>query len=135
MIIPLRYYRNHGHFKGLLITLKISFIRFILLPLNFFFPKKVKESLTFNISYPRLKEDEKGKNLCISCGVCVNLCPTNAIELETNNNVTIDFSTLTTLKGPTPKKFEINKDKCVHCKLCINICPVQALTNDFSQDL
>lgn len=132
MIIPLRYYRNHGYLKGLYIALKMSFVRFVFLPINFFFPKKVKESLSFNISYPRLKENEKGKNICISCGVCAEVCPTNAIKIETDKNKTVDFIELT---GPAPKEFEIIKDKCVHCKLCINICPVQALTNDFSQDL
>lgn len=132
MIIPLRYYRNHGYIKGLYITLKLSLAQFVFFPINFFFQKKVKESFNFDISFPRLKENEKGKNICISCGLCKELCPTRAIKIETESNVSIDFNSL---KGPVPKEFDIIKDKCVHCKLCINICPVQALTNDFSQDL
>tara|TARA_B100001971_G_scaffold215192_1_gene259839 strand:- start:91654 stop:92052 length:399 start_codon:yes stop_codon:yes gene_type:complete len=132
MIIPLRYYRNHGYLKGLWIAFKISFFRLILLPFNLFIPSKVKETLKFNVSFPRLKEDEKGKNQCISCGICKEVCPTNAIEIETKGNVSINLENLT---GKTPDKFEIKKAACVHCRLCINICPVQALTNDFSQNL
>lgn len=132
MIIPLKYYRNHGYLKGLSIAFRISFTRLMLLPINLIFNTKAKEILKFNISFPRLKEDEKGINQCISCGLCVDMCPTKAIKIETKKNVSIDLVNLT---GVKPQKFEILKDSCVHCRLCINICPVQALTNDFSQDM
>jgi len=45
--------------------------------------------------------------LCTECGTCVDICPTNAIQL-----------------GPVPIK---NKKLCTGCCGCINVCPVRAL--------
>jgi len=45
--------------------------------------------------------------LCTQCGTCMNICPTNAIQLN-----------------PFPK---ITKKNCTGCCGCINICPVRAL--------
>ena len=43
-------------------------------------------------------------NECIHCGVCVDNCPVNALEMI-NNKVVWD------------------KDKCVNCDTCIKVCP------------
>ena len=46
----------------------------------------------------------KEKNLCCGCGLCVAICPVNAIDY---------------LEGT----FEINEDLCIHCGLCYSACP------------
>ncbi|MGM0509436.1 MAG: Coenzyme F420 hydrogenase/dehydrogenase, beta subunit C-terminal domain, partial [Fusobacteriota bacterium] len=46
--------------------------------------------------------------ICLGCGACETICPTNAIKIKIENNVY------------QPK---VEKDKCIQCKKCINICP------------
>jgi len=47
---------------------------------------------------------------CISCGICINNCPVNAISFDEN------------------QKAKINQEKCISCSKCIGICPVNAVT-------
>jgi ferredoxin len=46
--------------------------------------------------------------LCLYCGACVAVCPSNAIFLGNS-------------------ALSINPDACTVCKLCIQACPVRAL--------
>ena len=48
------------------------------------------------------------KNECNRCGTCVNLCPTENIEIE-----------------DIPRF----KDKCIFCLRCVSYCPQQAMSN------
>jgi ferredoxin len=45
---------------------------------------------------------------CISCGVCVDECPTDAIKEEDD-------------------KYIIDEDACVDCAACVAVCPVDAI--------
>ena len=45
---------------------------------------------------------------CQSCGVCINICPTNALEM-------ID------------DKVNCNQEDCINCRECESICPVNAI--------
>jgi len=132
MIVPLKYYKSHGVLKGLFILIKISISQLLMFPFLVFLSSKRKEVLNFEVSYPRLKEDEKGKNICISCKLCSKICPTDAITIKASKNSQVDMTTLT---GDSPESFIINHIDCVQCRLCISICPVSALTKDFAQEL
>ena len=46
----------------------------------------------------------KDKNLCCGCGLCVSICPVNAIDYTGDN-------------------FEIDDDLCISCGLCYSACP------------
>lgn len=67
-------------------------------------------------------------NMCIGCGICTSLCPTNALEIEFNQN------------GEYNSKLTGN---CLDsCSLCLDICPFndnknenQLAENIFSDDL
>ena len=48
----------------------------------------------------------KGDSKCISCGICVKICPTDAIDVN------------------TPRKTD--KKKCITCTACITACPEKA---------
>ncbi|MFW9771295.1 MAG: coenzyme F420 hydrogenase/dehydrogenase beta subunit N-terminal domain-containing protein, partial [Candidatus Thorarchaeota archaeon] len=46
----------------------------------------------------------KDSNLCCGCGLCVSVCPVNAIDYVEDN-------------------FKLNKDLCIKCGLCYSACP------------
>ncbi|MFW9949984.1 MAG: 4Fe-4S binding protein, partial [Candidatus Thorarchaeota archaeon] len=46
----------------------------------------------------------KEKNLCCGCGLCVAVCPVNAIDY-------------------TEGTFEIDEESCIECGLCFSACP------------
>ena len=48
------------------------------------------------------------ENICISCGLCIDICPTKTIYFD-------------------DKKPKWNKNTCVQCSACINRCPVRAV--------
>jgi anaerobic sulfite reductase subunit C len=50
------------------------------------------------------------KATCTACKLCLNICPTNAIDQEGDN-------------------FVLDGDKCILCGLCINNCPSSAWTS------
>jgi len=79
---------------------------------------------TFTIKFPFFmlepKERTVGRHLldanaCISCGLCVNICPSKAIRLVGKGKF-----------GGLP---EIDYGKCVFCELCVWICPENAIKN------
>ncbi|MBN1363494.1 MAG: 4Fe-4S binding protein [Syntrophaceae bacterium] len=48
------------------------------------------------------------KEKCVGCGVCVNVCPQEAISIVDN-------------------KARIDADKCVDCGRCVQVCPQGAI--------
>lgn len=59
------------------------------------------------------------KGLCIGCGTCVGVCPTDAVEIKINKR---GFY--------TPK---INEKKCTDCDLCSKVCPQINKTKNFDE--
>jgi len=51
----------------------------------------------------------KISDACVSCGVCVNDCPVDAIAEGAG-------------------RYEINADTCIDCGACVPSCPVDAIT-------
>ena len=47
-------------------------------------------------------------DLCAGCGVCVNSCPVDAIDMSTG-------------------KAEINQNRCINCGRCFSACPQEAI--------
>lgn len=52
------------------------------------------------------------RNKCIGCGMCIKVCPANAIERSPED----------------AKKIIIHNDRCCFCAQCNDICPVDALS-------
>jgi len=75
------------------------------------------------------------KKLCVSCGLCKAICPTDAVKLRIKKEKI-------KLNDDKSKKFSyickysihyIDMGKCVSCGLCVNVCPkdVISFTKEF----
>lgn len=59
-------------------------------------------------------------NTCISCNMCVKVCPVDCISLEA-------------VRGADKKmvlvSYDINIGRCMYCGLCVEVCPPKSLTH------
>jgi heterodisulfide reductase subunit A len=62
---------------------------------------------------PEISEIEVNKDLCSGCGVCVAVCPYDAVRLE---------------KSDAGLVAVIDDLKCKRCGLCMTACPAGAIT-------
>ncbi|GAB6169803.1 hypothetical protein JCM1393_22630 [Clostridium carnis] len=60
-----------------------------------------------------MKKSKVKENFCVSCGTCIENCPTTALKFNTKGVAAVD------------------KDKCVGCKLCSNLCRSNAISMEF----
>ncbi len=56
----------------------------------------------------------RDENRCTDCGVCVPICPTQALVVDS-----------------VTRKVHFNNDKCIACELCIKACPLRAMEVHF----
>jgi L-aspartate semialdehyde sulfurtransferase ferredoxin len=62
-----------------------------------------------------LSEDiVRNSDKCTDCGVCVTVCPAQALVVD-----------------PATRKVIFHEDKCIACELCIKICPTHAMEVHF----
>jgi len=59
---------------------------------------------------PLSKDVRRDEDKCTHCGLCVEICPTEAFVLDRKT-----------------RKVDFYKDKCIACELCIKICPPRAM--------
>jgi 4Fe-4S ferredoxin len=60
------------------------------------------------------------KNKCTGCGVCMEICPREAIEAAKTPK--------TTGENAQPPTVTIKEEKCAYCGICETLCPFGALT-------
>jgi len=63
---------------------------------------------------PLSKDIKRNEERCTHCGVCVPLCPTNALIYDVKTH-RVDF----------------HDNKCIACEICIKACPVRAMRIHF----
>lgn len=104
----------------------IDIIKGLAKTLQYFFKKKV------TIQYPHekgpistkfrgehaLRRYPSGEERCIACKLCENVCPAQAISIESEEKE--DGSRRTT-------RYDIDMTKCIYCGLCQEACPVDAI--------
>jgi NADH-quinone oxidoreductase chain I len=106
MIIPL--------LKGLAFTLGRFFSR----PITIQYPEqKVPPAERWRgIQY--FEKDEKGRTKCVACGLCMAVCPSQCIYIETAEDE----------EGRRyPLTYELDALRCIFCGYCEEACPVSAI--------
>jgi L-aspartate semialdehyde sulfurtransferase ferredoxin len=53
------------------------------------------------------------ENICVDCGLCTGVCPTEALTLN-----------------PDTYKLKFERSRCIVCEQCIPTCPVQAISTN-----
>ena len=53
------------------------------------------------------------ENLCVDCGLCTGVCPTEALTLD-----------------PDTFRLKFSRSRCVVCEQCIPTCPVEAISTN-----
>lgn len=91
-----------------------------------------------------LPHPETGREKCVGCGLCPQICPVDAITIGVIEDEKPDANHFDEwqpfehyyYKGldptdPDAKKFSyfyhINETRCLYCGLCVEVCPVEAL--------
>jgi len=58
---------------------------------------------------------ELDKNLCSGCDACINLCPTDALQLNRDEE-------------NTPLQYQLNPASCNGCGICVSVCESKAIS-------
>lgn len=106
MILPL--------LKGLMLTLS----RFFSKPITVQYPEeKIPPAPRWRgIHY--FEQDERGKTKCVACGLCMIVCPSRCIYIETGEDE----------EGRrVPLRYELDASRCIYCGYCEEACPVGAI--------
>jgi NADH-quinone oxidoreductase subunit I len=106
MIIPI--------LKGLALTLSRFFSR----PITIQYPEqKVPPAPRWRgIQY--FETDEQGRTKCVACGLCMAVCPSQCITIETAEDE----------QGRRyPLTYELDATRCIFCGYCEEACPVNAI--------
>lgn len=60
---------------------------------------------------PLSKDIRRNDERCTQCGVCVTICPTEALFIPDRETMVVEFDV----------------DKCTGCELCVSACPPRAM--------
>lgn len=53
------------------------------------------------------------EDLCINCGLCTSVCPTDALSITDDDML------------------EFDREKCVACQMCVTACPMRAMSVNY----
>ena len=65
--------------------------------------------------------------LCILCGLCVDVCPPNCITIARADALGLGVASQSVLL--------LDEDLCIRCGLCVNRCPPGALSMVHAKEL
>ena len=79
------------------------------------FDKGIEYLQSCGVKIQPLSQDVvRNESKCTDCGVCVPICPTNALVVD-----------------PQTRKVIFHNKKCIACELCVKICPTRAMEVKF----
>jgi len=106
MIIPM--------LKGLMLTLN----RFFSKPITTQYPEEKIPPALRRRGIHYFEKDERGKTKCVACGLCMIVCPSKCISIETAEDE----------EGRrVPLTYELDASRCIYCGFCEEACPVGAI--------
>ncbi len=100
--------------KGMCYTLRQLFTK----PITIEYPEQKREVSKRWRGLHRLKTNDKGNLKCVACGLCVTICPPDAIKVVPYED-----------EGGRryPKEFIIDEIRCIFCGFCAEACPMDAI--------
>lgn len=100
--------------KGMCYTLRQLFTK----PITIEYPEQKREVSKRWRGLHRLKTNDKGDLKCVACGLCVTICPPDAIKVVPYED-----------EGGRryPKEFIIDELRCIFCGFCAEACPMDAI--------
>jgi NADH-quinone oxidoreductase subunit I len=87
------------------------------------YPEVKKELAARHRSLHRLMRREDGKPRCVSCLLCVTVCPSECISVEAAEDPDSEIQKV-------PAKFIIDLSRCCFCGFCVEACPEDAIRMD-----
>ncbi|MDH7512623.1 MAG: NADH-quinone oxidoreductase subunit I [Clostridiales bacterium] len=87
------------------------------------YPEEKKEIASRHRSLHRLMRREDGKPRCVSCMLCVTVCPSECIAVEATEDPDPEIQKI-------PAKFNIDMSRCCFCGFCVEACPEDAIRMD-----
>jgi NADH-quinone oxidoreductase subunit I len=60
------------------------------------------------------------RSKCISCNMCVMVCPNSVIKLTSEKDETTNKKVL--------KSYQMDVGRCLFCGMCTEVCPTKAIT-------
>jgi NADH-quinone oxidoreductase subunit I len=90
---------------------------------TFQYPEEKKPLAARHRSLHRLTQREDGKPRCVSCLLCVTVCPSECITVEAAEDPDSEIQKL-------PAKFVIDMSRCCFCGFCVEACPEDAIRMD-----
>lgn len=102
--------------KGMLITFKTIFTQ----PVTIRYPKEKRPLESgFRGRHAFVRDPETGKERCVACTKCAQVCPSQCIYIDYSINNETGARVLT--------KYEIDVLRCIFCGYCEEVCPVNAI--------
>jgi NADH-quinone oxidoreductase subunit I len=87
------------------------------------YPEVRKELAARHRSLHRLTRREDGRPRCVSCMLCVTVCPSECIFVEASEDPDPEIQKV-------PAKFVVDLNRCCFCGFCVEACPVDAIRMD-----
>jgi len=101
--------------KGMALTFKMMLSK----PVTIQYPdEKRKIYPGFRGMHAFVRDPKTGRQKCIMCMKCVNICPSQCITLKKGRDEN---------NKPFLEQYDIEALRCIYCGYCVEVCPVCAL--------
>ena len=111
MILSKKFYLKRAFVNEAYLNFKYLLSSFLIF---FVSTKKIKNNFKLKRGLPILTLAKNGGLQCDGCGLCIDYCPTRALDLAlTEKNQVVDF------------KLDILC--CITCGICQEVCPIDAI--------